>query len=139
MTRQVQHGDTAKIGYTGKMQDDTVFDSTEGREPFEFVVGDDDVIAGVSKGVVGMAVGDKKTLTIGPAEGFGDPDPKMLLPVAASQLPEGVGVGDTLTDDQEPPHHWRVHEITGDTATLDGNHPLAGQTLTFDIEVLDIR
>ncbi|MFQ5507919.1 MAG: peptidylprolyl isomerase [Leptospirillia bacterium] len=137
MEGQVKNGDTVTIHYTGTLSDGSVFDTTKDREPFEFVAGSDNVIPGISSGVLGMSEGEKKTVNIPPEEAYGPHDPAKLLTVESSRLPQGVGVGDVLTDTEN--RRWRIHQIEGEKAVVDGNHQLAGQTLTFDVEVVSIR
>ncbi len=136
MGKQVESGDSITIHYTGKLADDSVFDSTDGRGPFGFEAGSDMVIEGMSAGVLGMTVGEKRTLTIAPEQAYGDPNPELLIQVETARLPEGVAVGDVLSDDQQ--RQFKVHAMEGEQATLDANHPLAGQTLIFDVELVSI-
>lgn len=137
MAEQAQDGSTVTIRYTGKLADGSVFDSTRDRDPFEFVVGAPDILPGISNGVVGMREGEHKTIDIPPDDAFGPHDPGKLVAVEASRMPEGVGEGDLLTDKEN--RRWRVHKIEGDQAVIDANHPLAGQTLHFDVELVSVR
>jgi len=137
MADQARDGNTVVIRYTGKLADGSVFDSTEDREPFEFVVGAADILPGISSGVVGMREGEHKTIDIPPDDAYGPHDPNKLVTVEASRMPEGVGAGDLLTDSEK--RRWLVQKIEGDQAVIDANHPLAGQTLHFDVELVSIR
>jgi len=137
MARQVQDGDTVTIHYTGTLSDGSVFDTTKDREPLEFAAGADNIIAPISNGVLGMREGERKTFNIPPEEAYGPHDPAKLVSVDASKLPEGAGVGDLLTDTEN--RRWRIHQIEGEQAIVDGNHPLAGQALTFDVELVSIQ
>ncbi|MEN6495159.1 MAG: FKBP-type peptidyl-prolyl cis-trans isomerase [Thermoguttaceae bacterium] len=136
---QVSRGEVVRVHYTGRYTDGTVFDSSEDREPLEFVAGSNEVIQGVSDAVVGMANGEKKTVTIPPEQGYGDRNPALEQSVPLDNLPEGVQEGDQLRlvhDEQEIPV-W-VREINEDeeVAKIDANHPLAGVTLVFDLELV---
>lgn len=132
----VKSGDSVEINYVGKLQDDTVFDSTEGRGPFAFEAGGSDVIQGVSEGVIGMRVGEKKKLTLSSDEAYGDHNPDLVMQVPAGQVPDNIEEGDVLGDNQDTERRWMVREISPETVTLDGNHPLAGQTLVFEVELV---
>lgn len=134
--RSVKTGDSVEINYVGKLQDDTVFDSTEGRESFAFEAGGADVIQGVSEGVIGMKVGEKKTLTLTTDEAYGDHNPELVMQIDIGQMPEDTAEGDVLGDNQDPERKWVVREVGTETVTLDGNHPLAGQTLVFEVELV---
>jgi FKBP-type peptidyl-prolyl cis-trans isomerase 2 len=132
-------GDQVKVHYTGRLTDGTVFDSSREREPIEFEVGGDGLIAGFSKGVEGMAVGEQATVTVEPEEGYGPRHEEMVREVPRDALPEGVNVGDPLRAQTE---HGEIQvwikDLGEETALIDGNHPLAGQTLEFDIELVEI-
>jgi FKBP-type peptidyl-prolyl cis-trans isomerase 2 len=138
MEQQVNAGDNVAIHYVGRLEDETVFDSTEGRDPFRFEAGSKEVLPVVSGGVIGMQVGEQRTLEVPPAEGYGEHDPALIIEIPTERLPDGTGVGDMLKDDGPAPRTWVVKSVADETSTLDGNHPLAGHTLRFDIEVVDI-
>ena len=133
----VKKGDTVRIKYTGLLEDDTIFDQSENGEPLEFQAGSAEILPGVSNGVIGMAVGDKKQILLKPEEAYGPRLSGLEQNVPLEQLPDNVQEGDLLTatvgGDQII---LTVTEIKGDTAVLDANHPLAGHTLTFDIELV---
>jgi len=137
--RQVAKGDTVAIHYVGKLTDETVFDSTEGRDPFEFQAGGDQVLPAVSGAVIGMSVGERVTLDVTAGEGYGDYDDHLVIEVPTERLPEGTSQGDMLRDDSPQPRTWMVKEVSDPNTTLDGNHPLAGKDLRFDIELVEIR
>jgi len=136
---QVKQGDQVKVHYTGRLTDGTVFDSSREREPLEFEVGAEGLIPGFSNGVVGMDVGEEKSVTIEPAEGYGERHEEMVREVPRDALPEGVKQGDPLSAQTE---HGQIQvwvkELDDEKAIIDGNHPLAGQTLVFDIEMMEI-
>ena len=139
---QAKSGDTVKIHYTGTLDDGTEFDSSAGREPLEFSLGGGQVIAGFDKAVDGMAVGENKTVTIPPAEAYGDRHEKLLQQVPISSLPEDMKpeVGMQLQS-QSPDGQAMslvIAEVSEESITVDANHPLAGQALTFAIELVEI-
>jgi FKBP-type peptidyl-prolyl cis-trans isomerase 2 len=137
---QVNQGDVVRVHYTGRLADGTVFGSSEERDPLVFVAGEGNVIRGVAEAVVGMSEGEKKTVTIPPEDGFGQRDPALEQTVPRSQLPDQVKEGDQLQavqGDREIPI-W-VRELSEESALVDANHPLAGQTLEFDLELVSVE
>ena len=135
-------GDTVKIHYTGTLDDGTEFDSSAGREPLEFSLGSGQVIAGFDDAVDGMAVGDSKTVTIPPAEAYGDRYEKLLQQVPKTSLPDDmkleVGMQLQSQDPDGQPMSFVIADVSDETITVDANHPLAGQALTFAIELVEI-
>ena len=139
--KKVQNGDTVVVNYTGKLEDGTVFDSslTEGREPLKAQLGQGLLIKGFEDGIIEMSVGDKKTIEINPSNGYGEINNEMIVEVPKTQIPEGISVGDTLqADGPMGPVNVKVVEIKEETVVIDANHPLAGQTLFFDLELVSI-
>ncbi len=137
---QASQGDVVRVHYTGRFEDGKVFDSSADRDPLEFVAGGRQVIPGVSNAVVGMEEGEKKTVTVSPDEGYGERNPSLRQSVGRDQLPDEVQEGDQLRavqGNQEIPV-W-VRELKDDAAVIDANHPLAGQTLVFDLELVDVK
>lgn len=134
-------GDQVKVHYTGRLEDGTVFDSTQDRAPLEFTAGGSEVIAGVSRAVIGMQPGESKTVEVAAEDGYGPRQPGLEQRVPRTLLPEGVKVGDPLHakvgDENRTIVVW-VMELGEDSAVLDANHPLAGHTLTFDIELVSV-
>ncbi|HDM10347.1 MAG: peptidylprolyl isomerase [Deltaproteobacteria bacterium] len=139
---EAKSGDTVKVHYTGKLEDGTVFDSSRDRAPLEFTLGDGEVIEGFEKGIVGMAVGTTKTLSIPPEEAYGQRREDLVLFVNKSEFPEHINpsVGQQLQVRQPNGAiiDLVITEMNEDTITLDANHPLAGQTLIFDVELMEI-
>lgn len=134
---------TAKVHYTGTLADGTVFDSSRERDPFEFTVGVGQVIKGFDDAVVDMAVGDSKTVTVPSDEAYGPHFAERVIEVDHGQFGEGVipEVGMQLQSDGgegQPPMVVTVTEVTEEKVILDANHPLAGQDLTFEIELLEL-
>jgi peptidylprolyl isomerase len=139
---QAKSGDTVKIHYTGTLNDGTEFDSSAGRDPLEFEVGSGQVIPGFDKAVEGMAVGDEKTVNIQPEDAYGPRHDQMVQEVPKSALPddlepaEGMGLQAQGPDGQVL--NLTVTAVGEDSITVDGNHPLAGQALNFDIKLVEI-
>jgi peptidylprolyl isomerase len=135
-------GDTVKIHYTGTLDDDTEFDSSAGREPLEFTLGGGQVIAGFDNAVDGMTVGDSKTVTIPPAEAYGDRHDQLVQQVPKSSLPDEMKPEIGMQLQSQGPDgqvmNLVVAEVAEESITVDANHPLAGQALTFAIELVEI-
>lgn len=131
-------GDKVKVEYTGKLADGTVFDSNVGKNsPLEFAIGDGSMIAGFDKAVVGMKVGQTKTVVIPAAEAYGAHRDDLVIQVDKSQLPPNtsVKIGDQLSNGSTV---FTVTAIGDTTVTLDANNELAGKDLTFTIKLLEI-
>ena len=141
--QQVKKGDTVKVHYHGRLTDGTTFDSSAGREPLEFEVGSGMVIRGFDEGVTGMAVGDKKTISIPSEEAYGPRQEEMVIEFPITNFPPDIKpeVGMTLNMHTENGQELPVviTAINEEAVTLDANHPLAGQELVFDLEMVDIK
>lgn len=137
---RVTSGDIVHLHYTGKFEDGTVFDSTDGGDPLELVAGAKDIIDGVSQGIIGLEVGESKTLTIPPERGYGTRDEALAKRVPLDALPDGIEVGDRVST-KAGGHEivFLVTSIEGQEAVIDANHPLAGKTLVFDLAVHSIH
>ena len=139
---QVKPGDKVRIHYTGSLEDGTVFDSSEGRDPLEFTVGTGMVIVGLDRELPGMSVGEKKTTTIPAEDAYGPHDPQGLMEVPRENIPAeiplevGLQLQMRAPDGQAMP--VTVAAVTDETVTMDANHFLAGKTLVFDFEVVSI-
>ncbi|HET8752832.1 MAG TPA: peptidylprolyl isomerase [Salinimicrobium sp.] len=140
---QVKENDTVKVHYTGKLKDGQVFDSSLEREPLEFTMGKGQLIPGFEKGILDMKVNEKKTVEIPAEEAYGAPRQELIQEVKKDQLPEeikpevGMGLVSKNPDGQEM--NLVVSEVKEDTIVVDGNHPLAGKDLVFDLEVVEIK
>lgn len=139
---QAKSGDTVRIHYTGTLGDGTEFDSSAGRDPLEFALGSGQVIAGFDNAVDGMAVGEKKSVTIPPAEAYGEHHEQLVQEVPKTALPDEISpqVGMQLQS-QSPDGNVMnlvVTDVSEESITVDANHPLAGQALTFAIELVEI-
>ncbi|MDJ0905588.1 MAG: peptidylprolyl isomerase [Woeseiaceae bacterium] len=135
-------GDTVKIHYTGTLDDGTQFDSSAGRDPLEFELGGGQVIPGFDSAVEGMAVGENKNVRIEPDQAYGERHEQLVQEVPRSALPDdlepqvGMGLQSQSPDGQVM--MLIVTEVGDENITVDANHPLAGQALNFDIELVEI-
>lgn len=140
--KEAKSGDTVRVHYTGTLSDGSVFDSSRGRSPLEFTIGAGQVIAGFDDAVTGMHVGDDKTVTIAAEDAYGPRRSDLMLRVGRTQFPEHLApaVGQQLQLSQENELFVvTVREVTDDAVVLDANHPLAGEDLTFALELVEIR
>ena len=137
----IKKGDTVRAHYTGTLEDGTVFDSSREREPLEFVLGKGMLIPGFEAAVEGREVGETVTVTIAPEDAYGETDPELLFTVPRAQVPDHipltVGVPLQLSNEQGQ-MDVTITEVGADEITLDANHPLAGKTLTFEIEIVSV-
>jgi FKBP-type peptidyl-prolyl cis-trans isomerase 2 len=139
---QVKENNTVKVHYTGKFLDGQVFDSSEGKEPLAFTLGQGSLIPGFEKGLINMTLNEKKTVKITKDEAYGDPSEDLIIEVPRGELPSdmsievGMGLVSKSPDGQEM--NLLVIEVKEDSVILDGNHPLAGKDLIFDLEVVAI-
>ncbi|MBO4335518.1 MAG: peptidylprolyl isomerase [Desulfovibrio sp.] len=137
----VQTGSNVTVHYTGTLEDGTVFDSSRGREPLVFEQGKGMLIKGFENAVEGRAAGETVTVTIPPAEAYGEYDPRQIFSVAKAQVPDSIPleIGTKLQLSSEKGVLFvTISDITDEEVTLDGNHELAGKTLTFEIEILSV-
>jgi FKBP-type peptidyl-prolyl cis-trans isomerase 2 len=141
--QQANNGDKVKVHYHGRLRSGETFDSSQGREPLEFEVGAGQMIKGFDEGVKGMQVGDKKTVEISADEAYGQRDAGNLIEFPKDQFPPGMnpeaGQQLMLSNDQGQQFPVVVAEVKEDSVVLDANHPLAGQDLIFDIEMVNIE
>lgn len=137
-----QKGDTVRVHYTGTLGDGEQFDSSRGGEPLEFTLGEGQIIPGFESAVEGLAPGESCQAVITPENGYGPHREELLVELERAQFPDGMEleVGQTLqlNDQQGNPVVVRVAEIGDEAVRLDANHPLAGQDLQFDIELVEI-
>jgi FKBP-type peptidyl-prolyl cis-trans isomerase 2 len=139
---QAKEGDKVKVHYTGKFEDGTLFDSSQERGPLEFTVGSGQLIPGFDQGVRGMAVGDKRTVEIAPENAYGERNEDLTTTVKRTEFSKEIvpEVGQQLeTQDKDGQQViLTITGIDGDNVSLDANHPLAGKTLHFDLELVEI-
>lgn len=139
---QAKAGNTVQIHYTGTLQDGSVFDSSDGRDPLEFQLGSGQIIPGLDSAIDGMAAGEQKTVTIPAAEAYGDYQDEARQTIPRDQIPADIplDVG-TMLQMQTPDGNAvpvQVAEVTEEAVTLDANHPLAGKDLTFAVEIVSV-
>ena len=137
----IQMGNVVSVHYTGKLTDGEMFDSSEGRDPLTFQMGSGQIIPGFETALVGKNVGDKVTINIQPNEAYGQIREDLIVKVNKSQLPGEVHEGMSLQaqSDDGQSVNVIVTEIHDDHVMIDGNHPLAGKELVFDIEVVSVQ
>lgn len=137
------NGDKVSVHYTGKYADGTIFDSSIGEEPLVFTIGKDEVIDGFENSIKEMAVGEKKTVILPPEQAYGERYDDLVVEVPLSDMPADLEleVGDELeiTAEDGEPMLVIVSAISTETVTLDGNAPLAGEHLTFELELLSVN
>ena len=142
MNDKAREGDKVRVHYKGRLDDGSVFDSSEGNDPIEFTIGANQVIDGFEQAVVGMAAGESKVQAIPAENAYGSHQDELVFEVPRSAMQEGMelSIGDFvevhLPDGETAP--MQIRAMDGDTMTLDANHPLAGKDLTFDLQLIEI-
>jgi peptidylprolyl isomerase len=140
---QAATGQTVKVHYTGKLDDGTVFDSSVGKEPLSFTLGSGEVIAGFNNGVLGLTVNESKTVKIPATEAYGPHQAGMVVELPKTEIPPHLklkpGQRVQVSAPQGGMMTLNVVAETETTITLDGNHPLAGKDLTFDLQLVEIQ
>ena len=139
---KITQNSTVTVNYTGKLEDGTVFDTSlvEGREPLKAKLGEGQLIKGFENGLIDMAIGDKKTIEISSEDAYGEYNDFMVQEVEKDKMPGDVEVGvELIAETQMGQINFIVKEIKESTIVLDANHRLAGKTLVFDLEVLEIN
>ena len=139
---QAEAGDRVKINFTGKLEDGSVFANTADSEPLEFQLGEGNIIPGVEKAVEGMNVGESKTVKVLPEQAYGQRRDELVEEVGRDKFPKEielqVGQKFDIPQQEGQPMVVRVVDVSEQTVTLDGNHPLAGRDLTFELELIEI-
>lgn len=140
---QVTGNETVKLHYTGKLDNGQVFDSSLQREPLEVKLGEGRLIPGFEKGLVDMKVNEKKTITIPKEEAYGEVHKELFQKIPNENLPPEikpeVGMGLVSKNPDGSERQLRVAEVKDNFIIVDANHPLAGQDLTFELELLEIK
>ena len=140
--RTAKNGDRVVVQYIGKLEDGTIFDTTVGQDPFEFTIGENEVIPGFEEAIIGMEEGERKVVIVKPDRAFGEKREDYIVKVSKDVLPPDLEVteGMTLKLSQEGinPIPVKVTQVGDDFIVIDANHPLAGHTLTFEITLLKI-
>jgi len=139
----IKQGDTVRIRYTGTLRDGNVFDSSEGRDPLEFAVGSGQIIPGLDAALPGMEIGEKKRVEVDCQDAYGPINPAMRQDVPREGIPDDIPLDPGTQLQMQTPDGQAlpvtVVDANEETVTLDANHPLAGQDLIFDIEVVSIN
>jgi peptidylprolyl isomerase len=140
--QKAKQGDTVHVHYKGTLDDGSVFDSSEGKDPISFTIGNGEVIDGFENAIEGMTLGDKKTERFEPADAYGDRREELVFSVPKDQMPEGteIEIGDMLQVGfpDGSSSAVTVSAVGADSVQLDANHPLAGKALTFELELVGI-
>ena len=140
---QVKENNTVKVHYTGKLADGQVFDTSEGKEPIEFVLGQGQLIPGFEQGLIDMKVNEKKTITIAKEEAYGEVNDQLIQEIDRANLPQDmepkVGMGLVSKSPEGQEMNLMIIEVKDESVVIDGNHPLAGRDLVFDLEVVEIK
>lgn len=139
---RIARGSRVRVHYTGRLDDGTVFDSSQGGEPFEFVFGEKDLIPGLEKAVGEMERGERKTVTLSAEEAYGQRRDDLVVCVGRDQLPPDITIEKGMSLRLKRSGDRRIGVVVvavDDTGvTLDANHPLAGKDLTFDLELVSL-
>jgi peptidylprolyl isomerase len=137
----IEKGKIVSVHYTGRLTDNTTFDSSVGKDPLKFQIGSGQIIPGFENAIIGKQVGDKVTVNIPAEQAYGDVREDLIVKVSKDQMPGEVQVGQSLQAQAENGQSVNVvvTEITESHVTVDGNHPLSGRELVFDIEVVGVE
>lgn len=141
--QKVENGHVVRVHYTGRLITGEIFDSSLGREPLEFTIGEGEMIPGFEQGILGMTVGEKKTIQVPCELGYGKISEDMIIEVPISHLPEdmptevGTPVTINLANGGSIPAIMTA--VNENTVTIDANHPLAGKDLIFEVQVVEIN
>ncbi|PJA28303.1 MAG: peptidylprolyl isomerase [candidate division Zixibacteria bacterium CG_4_9_14_3_um_filter_46_8] len=137
-----KEGDKVKVHYVLKLEDGVVFDSSSAESPLEVTLGSGGVIPGLEKGIMGMKVGENKTITLSPEDAYGLSRPEMFMTVPKTDFPPdlnpAIGQQLQMRHPSGQVFNVTVKDVMADSVTLDGNHPLAGKTLIFDVQLKEI-
>lgn len=137
-----ENGDTVRVKFTGTLEDGAQFDTTDGRDPLEFTIGAEQVIAGFDQAVIGMAPGEVKKIVLAPEQAYGHRDSQIVDTVPRQAIPQEIKLAEGLVLEAKQQDGqafgFTVVDFNETTVTLDANHPLAGETLKFDIELIEI-
>lgn len=138
-----KNGDIVLVNYTGKLADGTVFDSSEGREPLEASLGENMLIPGFENAVLGMEIGEKKTVTVSPEDAYGERIEELVLVLPREDAPSHMapepGMMVQLAMEHGEEFEAVITEVSDTEITVDANHPLAGEALTFELELVAIK
>ena len=140
--KSAQNGDKVKVHFTGKLENGNIFDTSQDKQPLEFTIGAGQMMPGFENSITGMETGSKKTFSVVPEEAYGPRREELVTTVEKSHFPPDItpAVGQQLqvTLPEGEVLAFSVTDISGDMVTIDANHPLAGETLVFDVELVEI-
>jgi peptidylprolyl isomerase len=140
--KKAEDGNTVKVSYRGTLDNGEVFDSCEDKNPLEFKIGANQVIPDFEKAIIGMKIGEKKTIHIKASDAYGNYDEKLIKKIPRSVIPEKMevkkGMIVVLKTQQGMNLNSIVKEVTKDELTIDLNHPLAGKALNFELKLVEI-
>jgi len=140
---KAEKGDTVKVTYTGRLADGTIFDSSQGKPPLLFIIGQQEVIEGFDEAVLDMVAGERKQIVVPFHKGYGPTHEQLIEVVERNLLPDDLQLVEggqlEVTREDDEVMLFMVSKLTDTEVTLDANHPLAGKDLTFDIEMLDVK
>lgn len=134
----IEDGSKVSIEYTLTLDDGSEIDTNKGKEPLVYTQGEGQIIPGLEKQMIGLEAGASTKVVVSPAEGYGEVDPSAMREVEIAQVPEAARQPGALLSAEGHGGPIRVHEVREDKIVLDFNHPLAGQSLTFDIRVIAV-
>jgi len=139
----IKEGSKVKFHYKGTLKSGEVFDNSEGREPLQFEAGKGMIIPGLEKEMMGMKKGDKKKITVKAKDAYGEPKKELIREMPKGPVPEGMklekGAVVYLKTPDGQPFPAKIVDVKGETVTVDLNHPLAGQDLTFEVEIVEVE
>lgn len=143
MFNLAKNGDKVKVHFIGKTREGNIFASTHGQEPLEFTVGDGTILPGFDQAITGMKMGEHKVVQLPPQQGFGIRHQELILTVEKKQFPSDfnphIGLEFQIPQPDGSLAFFKVLEVQPDTIILDANHPLAGETITFELQLLEIQ
>ncbi|MEZ5406522.1 MAG: peptidylprolyl isomerase [Acidimicrobiales bacterium] len=133
--RRAEQGDMVTVHYTGRLEGGDVFDTSRQQDPLSFRLGEGNLIPGFENGVLGLEVGETRTVRVEPAEGYGDRRDDLVITVGREQAPAELSPNDQV---EVSGRRGVITEVTDDHVVADLNHPLAGEALTFEVELIEI-
>jgi len=140
--KSIKKGDVVRMNYVLKDEDGEIIDQSQAGSPFEYLHGHGNIVIGLEKALTGAKVGDKKQVVVSPAEGYGEIDPRLQLKVDRKQFPAGAPLEEGMqfeTPFENSVLIFTIESVEGDQITINGNHPLAGVNLHFDVEIVGTR
>lgn len=142
MTDKIEQDTVASVHYTGTFPDGTIFDSSEGREPLTYLVGHGQMIPGFEQEMLGADVGERRDFTLTPDRAYGERDEGSVQQIPRDQFPKEMQIEEGMmlgAQSHQGPIQFTIVSIEGDSVTVDFNHQMAGKTLKFSVEVVDVR